>query len=107
MKNKCTPFLLLLFLVLLGHACSTASFTQTDLATAAQRWPGTTLHDLQQGQVLYASSCAHCHALKSPESQDEAGWNKWVPVMSQKAHLNDHDRNLIWHYLLLKCNPGN
>lgn len=62
-----------------------AVLTQADADRGAQKFPGLTLKDLQEGQSLFKAKCSQCHPLKNPTSRDEAAWRKVVPRMAAKA----------------------
>ena len=79
--------------------------TQTDADRVAQRMPGTTLADLQEGKTLYQSKCSQCHTLKKPSSKTESEWQQIIPIMAkraEKAHkdlITGNDQVQIMKYL--------
>jgi cytochrome c5 len=103
-------FVSLLFLT----ACSAklVSPTQTDADRVAQRMPGTTLADLQEGKALYQTKCSQCHALKKPSSKTESEWQQIIPIMAkraEKAHkdlIDGHAQVQIMKYLTAYAKQG-
>ncbi len=41
---------------------------------ADQRWPGTTLEDLQQARSLYIETCTECHRVRDPRRYEPDEW---------------------------------
>lgn len=89
-----------------SHKALTQSPSQSDVDYAAQKWPGTTLADLNQGKTLYEQNCGKCHGLKSPTSRDEQGWNQIVPPMARKAKVDNNTETLILKYLVTASHAG-
>lgn len=99
---------LLSFIVILS-ACSakisTASATAGKLTAAdaergAQKFPGYTLIQLEEGKRLNDEHCGRCHRLHTPVSHAEAAWQKIVPRMAKKARLDEQSGELILKYLV-------
>ena len=74
--------------------------TQPDADRAAQKFPGTTLADLQQGKLLYEQNCGKCHGLKKPASRSEEAWRKVMPPMARKAKIDAQKEEMILKYVL-------
>lgn len=74
--------------------------TQSDADRAAQKWPGTTLSDLDKGKAIYQANCNKCHPYKSPTSRNEEAWNKIIPQMAKKAKLSSEDESLVLKYVV-------
>lgn len=74
--------------LLLGlAACGTskvATLSQTDVDRGAQKFPGLTLSDLNQGKTDFETYCVKCHALKKPQTRTEEQWKEIVPRMAKK-----------------------
>jgi mono/diheme cytochrome c family protein len=108
--KKSIAIVSLLFLT----ACSAKLITptQTDADRVAQRMPGTTLADLQEGRALYQSKCSQCHGLKKPSSKTESEWQQIIPIMAkraEKAHkdlITGHDQEQIMKYLTAYAKQG-
>ncbi len=62
--------------------------TEQDVQSAATKWPGTTLKDLQRGRSLYVRRCSSCHTLYLPSAYDAEAWPELVDSMSRKAGLS-------------------
>jgi mono/diheme cytochrome c family protein len=41
---------------------------------AEQRWPGTTVEDLQAARELTLQTCTQCHGVRSPERYEPGRW---------------------------------
>lgn len=98
--KRLIPFLITAAVIV---ACSHKTLmgpTQADADYAATKWPGTTLADLAQGKTIYEQNCNKCHGLKDPNSRNEQGWNDIVPPMAKKAHLDQHNQDLVLKYLV-------
>lgn len=84
-------FLTVLTGVVLAIACSpkvVVGPTQTHVDRVAAKFPGYTLAQLQQDQVLYEEKCGSCHAFKSPSLHNETEWKQVVPRMAEMANRN-------------------
>ena len=94
--------ILYLYAIVLFSACSVTLLApaQADADRGADKFPGLTLADLQQGKALYEANCGKCHGLKKPESRDEAGWREIMPPMAKKAKINDQEQQLILQYVV-------
>lgn len=82
---------------------------QADVVRIADRFPGTTLAELEQGRSVYLSRCTSCHAPVAPESIPVERWPHEVSEMSERAHLGT-DEPLVVKYLVaqaLRAEPGN
>jgi mono/diheme cytochrome c family protein len=68
---------------------------------AAERWPGTTVADLDRGRSLYVASCRGCHALKLPHEIPAEQWAHEVAEMREKqaVKLSDAEADAIVRYL--------
>ncbi|HVY74834.1 MAG TPA: hypothetical protein VG890_08400, partial [Puia sp.] len=71
-----------------------------DADRGAQKYPGYTLTDLDQGKAIYQSHCNKCHPYKVPPSRDEAKWDQIIPVMAKKAKLDSTEENLVLKYVV-------
>lgn len=91
-----------IYVILLLSACSATILTpaQGDADRGAQKFPGLTLAELNQGKTLYEASCGKCHGLKKPNALDEAGWRKIVPPMAQKAKIDAEAERLVLQYVV-------
>ncbi len=74
--------------------------SQTDANRAQQKFPGTTLADLEQGKSIFEHSCNKCHSLKKPFTNDEATVRQVLPKMAKRAKLDNHQEDLVLKYLL-------
>lgn len=101
---------LLAVLVLgLGGACATQQIHDpgaADVAAATERWPGTTVADLQHGRSLYASHCSSCHALYRPEAYSADKWRGFVTEMIGRAKLAPTEADDVIRYLVVAAELG-
>ncbi len=88
-------------------ACTSAVPVPTgdDAKWATRQWPETSVETLSGGRSLYVSRCAGCHALVPPAKHSGDRWLQEVPRMTQRAHLDDGERDLITRYLLTASRP--
>jgi len=93
-------------LLVAGLAVSTACAaalrhpSAPDTAAVAERWPGTTLQDLERGRSLYVRRCSGCHTLVLPETHSAADWPDYVDGMAGKARLHGGEREDIVRFLV-------
>ena len=94
--------ILFLYGLLLFWACSASVFkpVQSDADRGASKFPGLTLASLQEGRSLYEASCGNCHELYKPAFTNEDGWRKIVPVMAEKAKIDDKSEQLVLQYVV-------
>jgi mono/diheme cytochrome c family protein len=94
----------ILFVTLLvAVACSSKKLfvlTQADADLAAAKYPGMTLADLEEGHRLYTANCQKCHGLKKPQKYSEARLNTIVPIMADKAKIDQATEDKILHYMV-------
>lgn len=90
MKN----FLVLSFLIFF-MACVTklAIPTNNDVERVKDKYPGYTLQELNEGEILYRQNCATCHSLKHPSSHTASEWEKIVPA--EVIKVNKQNNNTI------------
>ncbi|MES2767264.1 MAG: hypothetical protein V4642_15415 [Bacteroidota bacterium] len=72
-----------------------------DATRAAEKFPGTTMADLDRGKVSYERNCQKCHGLVDPKSEPEAEWREIVPIMAKKAKIDAETENLILRYVVV------
>ncbi len=99
---KREPALSWLGAALLLSACgpsATPKPVQADVARVAQRYPATTLGELERGRSLYLSRCTSCHAPVDPASLPPERWPVAVGEMSERARLGD-EAALVVKYLV-------
>jgi mono/diheme cytochrome c family protein len=70
-----------------------------DAHWAEERWPGTTVADLQHGRSVFVTRCSSCHGLPDPSGSTAAEWGPLVDKMADRAHLTPEERNDVVHYL--------
>ena len=76
-------------LILTIGACAPkllGTMTRADVTRGQKKFPDLTIAQLEAGKIQYETHCGTCHSLYAPSSHDEAGWNKWVPIMVAKAN---------------------
>ena len=101
---------LLLFLVLFLANCKSTKETTTtpvvsapaeaQVTLALNRWPGTTLTELQEGHKIYTGQCTNCHTNFPVEKFSEKKWLHEIDDMSPKAKLSADQKLRLTKYLL-------
>lgn len=86
-------------LALWGCASVVVHPSGRDASWASQKWPGTTVADLEQGRTVFVSHCAGCHNLPSPGSKTPDEWASVVGEMAAGARLDAADQDLVLRYL--------
>jgi len=59
-----------------------------------------TAAQMEQGKVLWQSSCDKCHKLYTPESRSVSKWNSVLPRMTKRAKLDDSQAGMVRAYLI-------
>lgn len=82
-----------------------ASFTliapsQSDVERAAQKYPGITLADLNQGKDIFDKSCGRCHSKKKSFAVSEETLISVLPAMAKKAKLDKTQEDMVLKYLI-------
>jgi len=102
--------LLLLSAILLVAACNTVKNnakapvastgpTMADVTRGAQKYPGLTLANLNDGKTAFESSCEKCHGLDRSTSATPETLENVMPEMAGKAHIDTKTSELILKYL--------
>jgi len=82
-------------------ACATLPHASAlDVSLAEQRWPGTTVAQLEAGRQAYVARCSGCHNLHLPDEKAPEAWPETVAEMEKDAHLRPGERELIERYLV-------
>lgn len=74
--------------------------TEMDHTRASARWPGLGPTDLEDGRSLYVSRCGSCHAHVGPYARSPEAWPHEVERMSERAGLDEHERELVTRYIV-------
>jgi mono/diheme cytochrome c family protein len=93
---------LLLLIAAAGAACAGVELPRpspADALHAANRWPGTSQRDLEEGRSLYLSRCTGCHRAIGPERFPEEAWRGHIEEMRERARLASTDVDLLHRYL--------
>lgn len=56
--------------------------------------------DMEEGKVIFQSSCKKCHPIKEPETRTVEKWERVLPRMSKKANLDNEQSNKVRAYVL-------
>jgi hypothetical protein len=80
--------------------------TLADAVHASNRWPGTTVADLQVGQRKYVEHCSSCHTLYRPDAYPAHRWQGFVDEMVVRAKLAPTDVRDIVRYLVVSAEAG-
>ena len=75
---------------------------QVDVIRLLERYPDTTLAELERGRTLYLSRCTSCHAPIAPGSLPAERWPEEVSEMSDRARLGDEE-SLVVKYLVAQA----
>lgn len=67
---------------------------------AEQRWPGTTVADLEAGRKLFLDSCADCHGYPDLQAIPEARWEGVMREMGPKADLTPEQSGQVLRFIL-------
>src|SRR5690606_741624 len=99
----CTLLLLATSVVLLSRcspkiASTTASSeTSAEVAAIKQKYSEA---QIEEGRLIYQSSCGKCHKLFEPESKSIEKWETVLPKMQRLAKLDETDGGKVRAYLL-------
>jgi len=77
-----------------------------DATRAAEKFPGTTLADLEQGKSIFEQNCNKCHSLKKPFTKDEETIKSVLPKMAKRAKIDSRQEDLVLKYLLTMNSAG-
>jgi hypothetical protein len=86
-----------------GCAAQLRTPTMADAVHASDRWPGTTVADLQVGQRKYVEHCSSCHSLYRPDAYPAHRWQGFVDEMVVRAKLGPDDVRDIVRYLVVSA----
>lgn len=89
----------LLPVALVACAANVPPPASADVARLSDRYPKTTLDELQRGRDLYLARCTSCHAAVEPTSIPADRWPHEVSEMSERAGLGQ-DESLVVKYLV-------
>jgi cytochrome c5 len=98
-----TKAALVLAAALAALACAAALShpTAADALTVAERYPGTTVDDLERGRALYVRRCAGCHTLPLASAHTAAEWPEVIGEMAGRARLGPRDRADVERFLFV------
>lgn len=85
----------------LALGCSTVVVhpSARDARWASEKWPGTTVAELEEGRSVFVARCAGCHNLPNPGSKSPEEWGNVVGEMATGARLTAADQDLVLRYL--------
>jgi len=91
--------------MLIVYSCKTSQKLVTEpgdkeLAVAQQKWPGTTLAQLKEGEGIYKNECTQCHKNFAITKFTEKKWLHEIDDMSPKAKLNADQKEKLTRYIL-------
>lgn len=81
-------------------AATAVSTEQQQLAYATNRWPGTTLEQLNEGSAIMNNQCSRCHGTKKIANYTEEKWEKEINKMAPKAKITDIQKENLRRYIL-------
>ena len=83
-----------------GCGTSLPPLGPSDVEWAAERWPGTTMQDLERDRSLYVAKCGGCHALVLPKKHTADAWPGIIDEMrAEHVPLNQAERDAIVAYV--------
>jgi cytochrome c553 len=86
--------------VLSGLACATSpTISDADITRGQDQFPGLTRARLEAGQQTYQTRCGACHEAYLPSSRSPHQWELAVAQMSERAHLDRDNQQLVLEYL--------
>ena len=95
---------LLLFISI--YSCTASRQLQpsiSDMAKAAEKVPGITYTEMQEGYKLYLSKCSACHRLHDPAEFTSQKWEPILIKMYVKAKISQEKQKLLIHnYVIAK-----
>lgn len=56
--------------------------------------------ELEEGKLVWQSSCAKCHKLHTPESRNVDKWERILPRMAKRSKLDDVAAGKVRAYVL-------
>ncbi len=74
--------------------------TQADADRAAQKFPGTTLADLNQGKELFDKGCGKCHSKKKAFEVSDEELKSVMPSMAKKSKLDKTQEDQVFKYVV-------
>lgn len=88
--------------------------TNNDVERVKDKYPGYTLQELNEGEILYRQNCATCHSLKHPALFTESQWEKIVPAEVIKVNKQngntiidkDYQRVLLRYLVTMATSPS-
>ena len=97
MKARLTPALAAF--TVFGCAAALPAPNALDAQRIADRYPHTTVADLERGRALYSKRCSSCHQLFEPARYSGSRWQKELIEMRDRAGLKGDEERLILQYL--------
>src|ERR1043166_3086283 len=99
--------LFIVLIVLVVAACSTSRSvlfqpTEADAMKISTADKKITVEDLQNGYRLYSANCSGCHSLHVPSSKPKSKWDKVLPEMFSRAHMDKQQEELVRQYIYSK-----
>jgi hypothetical protein len=96
----------ILFFVLIIAACGAShplfQPTENEAKKISTDERKISIDDLRNGYSLYITNCGGCHALPVPVSKNKKDWDKLLPEMFSKIHLDNKQEELIRNYIYSK-----
>ena len=93
-------------LVLIIAACKAShplfQPTETEVKKISANGVQVSMDDLKNGYSLYITNCGGCHSLPVPASKNKNEWDKLLPEMFGKIHLDAQQESLIRNYIYSK-----
>jgi mono/diheme cytochrome c family protein len=74
--------------------------TPADAARAQERWPSTTVDELNHGRKLVVRRCGSCHQPPSPADLVADEWADEVAEMAERSGLRPGEETLMVRYLV-------
>lgn len=62
--------------------------------------------DISAGKTLFEEKCANCHRLKMPETRTTAEWERILPDMIRRSHLDEAGAAKVRAYVFSGAKPN-
>jgi len=99
---------LISILLISGIGCSkkiTPTTSVTEQTNSSELHQNVSAEEVAFGKTIYNQKCGRCHRLYAPDEFSMRKWDKVLPVMFQKAHLDTAQQRLVRAYVTAGLQP--
>lgn len=79
------------------HATTSTETPEQERASVKATYSET---QIMQGKTIFQHSCNKCHDYKMPEDYSVKEWDKVLPSMLRKSHLNGNDAGMVRAWII-------